>query len=141
VATILSDGRIAADVRVSGSPVVTVNLIIDTGAEASALPFLRMPAAVRSAPVSRPPVTFLLGGAKILTIRLRGMVAETDVEPHGRGPATKATSSTIRVHFQAAGTVPFVGFDGILGMDMLDDFAADPVKDAAGKAAYLARRV
>jgi hypothetical protein len=141
VATILSDGRITVDVRVHGSPAATVNLIVDTGAEASALPFFSLPPAMRTAPKSQL-VTFCIGGARIWTIRLNGAVAETDVEPHGRGGrVTQATSSPIRVHLQAIGTTPFIGFDGILGMDMLDDFGADPVKDTQGRSAYLALRV
>jgi hypothetical protein len=51
------------------------------------------------------------------------------------------TSLDVRVHLGAAGALPFVGFDGIMGVDMLDDIQADPTKDLAGKTALLARRV
>lgn len=140
MATILSDGRITAEVEVRGSPSSTVTLIVDTGAEASALPLVSMPSSVKSAPASRP-VTFYIAGAAVLTFRMSGTRAQTDVEPHGGGITTTATSSNIRVHHLSIGTAPFIGFDGLLGMDMLDNFAADPVKDRAGSKAYLASRV
>jgi hypothetical protein len=140
MATILADGRVTTDVEVHGSPKSTVSLIIDTGAEASALPNVSMPARVKSAPASRP-ITFYIAGTAILTFRLAGTSSQTDVEAHGGGPPIKATSPNIRVHYIATGTAPFIGFDGLLGMDMLDNFAADLVKNKAGSRAYLATRI
>jgi hypothetical protein len=140
MATIRTDGRITADVEVHGSPASTVTLIVDTGSEASALPLVSMPPSVKSAPASRP-VTFYVASTSFITWRMGGTAAQTDVEPHGGGSPTKATSSNIRVHQLAIGTYPFVGFDGMLGADMLDNFAADPVKDKAATRAYLASRV
>jgi hypothetical protein len=140
VATILTGGRVTTDVEVGGSPTSTVTLIIDSGAEASALPFASMPSSVKSAPASRP-ITFYIAGTSILTFRMAGTSSQTDVEPHGGGHPTKATSRNIRVHHVAIGTAPFIGFDGLLGMDMLDNFAADLVKNRTGSRAYLAARV
>jgi hypothetical protein len=142
-ATVLTCGRIAADVRIAmpgGGGSSNVSLLVDTGAEASALPFVNMPAAVQGAGASHP-ITFHVAGTTVYTMRLNGPVAETEVEPHSRGVVTvQKAPPNIRVHFSAIGVAPFNGFDGLLGMDMLDYFSADPVKDAAGTAAYLAQR-
>src|SRR4051812_37272357 len=110
MAAIRPDGRIVTDVYVRGSSTVTMTLVVDTGAHVSALPFVSLPPAVKAIPSSRP-VTFFVAGTTVRTVRLRGASAETDVEPHGRGPSARTISPDIRVHLAPLGTAPFIGFD------------------------------
>jgi hypothetical protein len=138
MAYVRSDGRITADVMVRGK---SVSLIVDTGAEASALPFMSIPPSARGA-TSYGPITFVVAGTMVHTVNLTGVRADAAVEQHGGGRRRSVTTnSDVRVHFGAAGAVPFVGFDGIMGIDMLDDIQADPTKNFAGTTALLARRV
>jgi hypothetical protein len=142
--SILPCGRVVAEVRVfmpgwsrSGSAM----LLVDTGAEASALPHAKMPPAAQGAKASHP-ITFHIGGVRIHTMLLTGPMAETDVEIRGGGRQTSRVqaSPNIRVHLLQPGALPFRGFEGLLGMDMLDSFGIDPVKDAAATFAYMAKR-
>jgi hypothetical protein len=141
---ILSDGRITISVQISDpklgvSP--SANLIADTGAELSVLPNHAFSAWLAGATFG-PAVTFQIAGSTVSTLIANGITSQTDVEPHGGGPAMVASSKLgIPIHHIAAGAAPFVAFDGILAMDLFDEFQADPVKDLAAMQSYLAKRV
>jgi hypothetical protein len=75
-------------------------------------------------------------------VEINGPQCEADVQPHSRGTVSKkTTTAAFHVHYLVAGTSPFVHFDGIFGMDLLDGFEVDPVEDFAGTSSYLALRV
>ena len=131
---ILSTGLIAVDIQVGRT---TIRLLADTGAEASLLPLHSL----KGIAAGYQAIKFLIGGSAIYAVRMRGPTASATLESHNRlGRSTTATSKPVWAHALPAGTPPFVGFDGILGMDMLDDFGADAVKDASKGIAYLAQR-
>jgi hypothetical protein len=116
-------------------------VIVDTGAEQSTLPDHSVSAALSHASWG-PAVTFFVGGTSVTTVVANGIECKADVQNHGGGAAsTETTSIGIAIHWIAAGTAPFVNFDGLLGIDLLDAFKADPVKDRALTTSYLARRV
>ena len=73
-------------------------------------------------------------------------IAQVQGEDYGKGPSTtKSVSqngSGVHVHFHTGNfPPPYQGFDGILGVDMLDALSVDPVKDAIRSRAYFAIRV
>jgi hypothetical protein len=118
----------------------SADLIVDTGADLSVMPNHALSAPLAYATFG-PGVTFVAAGASISTVMANGLSVEVDTEPHGGGHVSIATSSlAVAVHYLAVGSAPFVAFDGLLSMDLLDDFRADPVKDLATTRAYLAKR-
>lgn len=140
MAVILSDGRITTLVTAfnASKHSATADLIVDTGAELSVLPYHKLAAGLGRLSAG-PIVRMNVGGAWLQTIVVHGATLETDVEPHGGGPqGTAKASKSFPVYLQV--TNLFTGFDGLLGMDLLDDFRADAVKDIWGNRAYLAKR-
>jgi hypothetical protein len=142
--SILLDGRVTAFVEIvdrSSGSAAQVDLIVDTGAELSALPNHALGSVLGGAKWSQP-VNFVVGGVSVYTLLAKGPDSEVDTESHGGGSLSRSTCTQgVRVHFIAQSTAPFTGFDGLLGMGLLDAFSADPVKDVNVTRSYLARRV
>jgi len=140
---ILPDGRITTSIQISDpthgvSP--SANVIADTGAELSVLPDHVLSAWLTGATFG-PTVTFRIAGSTITAIVANGITSQAHVEPHGGGPTAVASSTIgIPIHYVPAGATPFAAFDGILAMDLFDEFKADPVKDLAAARSYLAER-
>jgi hypothetical protein len=141
---ILPDGRVTTSIqlvhRASGvSGAATV--IADTGAAKSALPYHALSTVLTNATLG-PVVNFIVAGATISTMIANGLDAKIDTEPHGGGVVSIASSNMgVAIHYLNPGQTPFGTFDGILGMDLLDEFKADTVKDRAATRSYLAGRV
>jgi hypothetical protein len=139
MASILIDSRIVTEVAVSNSASThSASLIVDTGAELSAFPVCRLPSALKP---TGPVIKMRVGGSTISTFLVRGTTAEIAVEPAGGGVETvKRVKLALRVHYLSLPAGPFVNFDGILGMDLLDTFQVDAAKNRGGTHAYLAER-
>lgn len=138
---ILPDKRMTATVTLTArSGTASADVLLDTGAELSALPNHALSPALKGASLG-PTVTYVAAGSTISTVVMHGPTAQVPIEPHGGGTAAVASiSAGVPVHFLAAGSAPFVTFDGIFGIDLLDQFAADPVKDLGATRNYLAKR-
>lgn len=141
--SILACGRVAATVVVTDSAAgasAHVDLVVDTGAEVSALPHASLGSVLTSATFNQP-ITFNVAGTTVFTLLANGPVPTVEVEPHGGGlVSTRHCFRGVRVHFLAIGSGLFSTSDGLLGMDLLDCFRADPVKDKGATRSYLATR-
>jgi hypothetical protein len=141
---ILSDGRTTASVKVIDPPTGasgSTNVIADTGAELSTLPDFAVGVALAHVTWG-PTVTFYVAGTSVSTLVANGATSEVEDEPHGGGARmTKTATAPLHIHYVAAGTAPFTNFEGMFGMDLMDAFEVDPVKDQGKSNAYLARRV
>jgi hypothetical protein len=140
---ILTDGRTTASVSLSKSPAgarTSSTLIADTGAELSMLPDHAHSSTLATTTLG-PTINFQVAGSSISAVFANSLTVDTDVEVHGGGSVQWASGSQrVAVHYLAVGQAPFVQFEGILGMDLLDLLDADPVKDLAQTRSYLARR-
>jgi hypothetical protein len=143
MATILPDSRITIEITAIDQTVnisAKAELIIDTGADISALLYQKLSTALKNATLGNP-ITFYVAGSQIQTMLAKGPTSEADVESHGGGGVSQVQCATgLRVHFVSLPSSPFTSFDGLLGMELLDCFQADPVKDLTGARAYLAKR-
>jgi hypothetical protein len=141
MAFILNDGRVITAVRVKNSNYSNENnVIVDTGSDLSILPY-SMVQHCHGCTLNQI-ITINIGGVEFHTMTLSGPHFEVDTEQHGGSkPAISQCCNDVQVHFLGLPTNPFVHFDGLLGMDMLDAFKVDPIKDLTGKKAYLANRV
>lgn len=142
MAYILPCGRVSADVTTCGT---TRTVLVDTGAEASAVADagLILPS---PAPGAYRIASYVVAGHTITTYKLRGVKADVTSRAHGTAASASATKTgalDVRFHSEPLGAAPFYtsgGFTGLMGMDMLDDFKVDPVKDFGGVNGYLADR-
>ena len=113
---------------------MTLELVADTGG-ITIIPFKRIAPWIGRTSVGQGPIQQTNFGS---TIRLSGLTMEVEVEDHGGGNPEIRTCDQINAHFLPDGT--FLSADGLLGMDQFDNLRADPVKNAAGDRAYLAKR-
>jgi hypothetical protein len=140
MAHILPCGRISADVTTCG---VTRTVLVDTGAEGSAIADagLILPSPT---PGAYRITSYVVAGHTITTYKLRGITADITSQAHGTTvTASRSGASDVRFHSEPLGAAPFLtsgGFSGLMGMDLLDDFEVDPVKDRSGGSGYLADR-
>jgi hypothetical protein len=105
--------------------------LVDTGSEYTALSRSALGRALNGSP--GPGVMMHVGGMSLPTVFYPNARVEVLAEAHGQGPSTARSMGNF--------PPPYQGFDGILGVDMLDALSVDPVKDVARRRAYFAIRV
>lgn len=137
-----NDGRIITKVRIKSPSLIpnqkgldrTLELVADTGG-ITIIPYQDIAPWIGHTSIVEGPVQHTNFGT---VVQLSGLIMEVEVEEHGGGNPEIRQCDEIHAHFLPLGS--FLSVDGLLGMDQFDRLKADPVKNAAGDRAYLAKR-